>query len=354
MQDPIHEALAYYDLIASFEISPLGTGLIHKTWRITSRSESFVLQEINQNVFKNPEAIADNLRQLDAYRISKIPDYPFIAPLPGKDGKGFIKIDNHLFRLSPFVACSTAVTSVAGPDQAYEAAFQFGRFTKAFSGFNAGRLTDTIPQFHDLTFRFEQFKTAISNAHPHRLQRSSKLIATIDEFSSITADFERIQSGTVIAKRVTHHDTKISNVLFDQNAKGLCVIDLDTVMAGYYISDLGDMMRTYLAEASEEVQDLKEIAIREDVFEAVICGYLDNAADILSVDERRFLFYSGSFMMLMQAVRFLTDYLMNDRYYGAKYEDHNFVRAANQLTLLQQYETRKKDLQSIISKFVKP
>lgn len=353
MQSQIHDALSYYGLIPPFEIEALGTGLIHRTWKVGSRSEFYVLQEINQNVFKNPEAIADNLRQLDGYRKLHVPDYPFIAPLPGKDGKGFVSIDKQLFRLSPFVGGSTVRTSVSGPDQAYEASFQFSRFVKAFSDFPAEKLTDTIPQFHDLTFRFEQFRTAISNAQPQRLQRATKLISIIDQYSSVPADFERIQNGGIIRKRVTHHDTKISNVLFDQNGKGLCVIDLDTVMPGYYISDLGDMMRTYLAEASEEVQDLKEISIRDDVFEAVICGYLDNTADMFTADERKFLFYSGAFMMLMQAVRFLTDYLMNDRYYGAKYEEHNFVRTANQLTLLQQYEARKKDLSRIVTKFIK-
>ena len=350
MQPELHRALAHYNLVPPFEIAPLGTGLIHKTWKVTYGSEQYVLQEINQRVFKKPHVIADNLRQLDYYRKARVPEFPFTAPLAGNDRKGFVEVDDHLFLLTPFVAGSTAVSSITNPDQAYEAAFQFGRFAKAFSGFPAERLTDTIPQFHDLSFRFDQFRDAIANGNPQRLQRATKLIATIDDFSWILDDFERIRATQIIGKRVTHHDTKISNVLFDQNGKGLCVVDLDTVMAGYFISDLGDMMRTYLAEASEEVQDLKEINIRDDVFEAVICGYLDNTADMLSSDERKFLFYSGSFMMLMQAARFLTDYLRNDRYYGAKYEEHNFVRAANQLTLLQQYHNRKKDFSAIISK----
>ena len=135
--------------------------------------------------------------------------------------------------------------------------------------------------------------------------------------------------------RVTHHDTKISNVLFNQEDKGLCVIDLDTVMPGYFISDVGDMIRTYLSPANEEEKDFSKIEIREEYFSAIWKGYMSEMNDELSTEEKNHFIYAGKFMIYMQAIRFLTDHLNNDIYYGAKYPGHNLVRAGNQAVLLQ-------------------
>ena len=137
--------------------------------------------------------------------------------------------------------------------------------------------------------------------------------------------------------RVTHHDTKISNVLFDSNDKGICVIDLDTVMPGYFISDVGDMMRTYLSPVTEEEQDFTKVDVRLEIYEAIVQGYLNSMKNELTEEEKKHFFYAGSFMIYMQALRFITDYLNNDIYYSADYPAHNYTRAANQVILLQKF-----------------
>ena len=147
---------------------------------------------------------------------------------------------------------------------------------------------------------------------------------------------------------MTHHDTKISNVLFDEEGHGLCVIDLDTVMPGYFISDFGDMMRTYLSPVSEEEKDLSKIEIREEYFKAIADGYLHEMQNELTPTEKDHLVYAGKFLTYMQALRFLTDHLNNDVYYGAKYEGHNFVRAINQVALLKKMIDKEKKLKEII------
>src|SRR5437762_4451273 len=114
--------------------------------------------------------------------------------------------------------------------------------------------------------------------------------------------------------RVTHDDTKISNVLFNENGKAICVIDLDTVMPGYFISDVGDMMRTYLSPVSEEEKDFDKIIIRDDFYKAIVDGYAKEMNDELTEVERKHFFYSGQFMIYMQALRFLTDHLNDDAY----------------------------------------
>jgi len=182
--------------------------------------------------------------------------------------------------------------------------------------------------------RYEQFQAAIKNASPERFERCREMINALQQQYSIVETFESIKTNPAFKTRVMHHDTKISNVLFDENNKGICVIDLDTVMPGYFISDVGDMMRTYLSPADEEETDLSKIDVREDYFDAIVRGYLSEMHDELSNEEKKYFVYAGKFMIYMQALRFLADYLNNDIYYGAKYDLHNFNRAANQLTLL--------------------
>jgi thiamine kinase-like enzyme len=184
-----------------------------------------------------------------------------------------------------------------------------------------------------------------------RIKRSVTSIQFILDHTHILAEFQKIQTDTNFKLRVTHHDTKISNVLFDKDGNGLCVIDLDTVMPGYFISDVGDMMRTYLSPVSEEEKDLNKIEIREDFFQAIVEGYLANIKSELGERELNHFVYAGKFMIYMQAIRFLTDYLNNDKYYGAAYEDQNFIRANNQVTLLQRLLDKEEILKKMVLKF---
>ena len=137
-------------------------------------------------------------------------------------------------------------------------------------------------------------------------------------------------------------------MLFNEEDKGLCVIDLDTVMPGHFISDAGDMIRTYLSPVSEEEKDFSKIEIRENYFVSIFKGYMSEMSEELTVGEKNHFIYAGKFMIYMQAIRFLTDHLNNDIYYGAKYENQNFVRAGNQSTLLKRLIENEKKLMDLI------
>jgi hypothetical protein len=139
--------------------------------------------------------------------------------------------------------------------------------------------------------------------------------------------------------------------LFDKNGNGLCVIDLDTVMPGYFISDVGDMIRTYVSPVSEEEKDFSKIQIRQDYFQAIVDGYLSEMKDELSDEEKNYFVYAGKFMIYMQAIRFFADYFNNDIYYGSKYEGHNLVRGNNQLELLKQLLAKENQLQEIVTSY---
>lgn len=328
---------------------PLVSGLINRTWKITSGGNQYILQCINHNVFKKPFELAENIKMIDEYLREHSPGYLFVAPLTNVNKDEIVIKDKGYYRLFPFVKGSHTINVVSSSDQAFEAALQFGKFTRLLSGFDAKRLHITIPDFHNLTLRYHQFEEALKYGNSTRIKQSEPIIEEIKKHIHILTSFEKIQKSRFVKQRVTHHDTKISNVLFDDNGKGICVIDLDTVMPGYFMSDVGDMMRTYLSPANEEEKDFSKIGVREDFFRAIVQGYLTNMGDELTTEEQGLILYAGLFLIYMQAIRFLADYCNNDSYYGASYDDHNLVRAGNQLCLLKKLEEKGEVLQEIIS-----
>ncbi len=334
----------------ALSIEQFGSGLINSTWKITAvTGEEFILQKLNMQVFTDPGSIAANIQQIAAYLQQHAPGYLFAAPVEALNGTTLVTIEETgCFRMFPFVKGSVTKDVVETAAEAYEAALQFGKFTHLLSGFDAAQLHITIPSFHDLSLRYTQFLQALQNGNTARIAEVKEQIEQVEQRVSIVQQFEAIRSNPGCKLRVTHHDTKISNVLFDEQGKGLCVIDLDTVMPGYFISDVGDMMRTYLSPVSEEESDYSKIVIRTDIFEAIVHGYFEQMQTDLSAEEIKLFVYAGKFMIYMQAIRFLTDYINDDVYYGARYPKHNLVRAGNQLVLLQQLLQHEKELHAIV------
>jgi Ser/Thr protein kinase RdoA (MazF antagonist) len=345
---PIHllpmlsNILTAFNLEPTSEILPFGTGLINNTWKITGNGQEYILQRINQNVFHVPADISDNIRMIGDYLSLSHPEYLFILPEKTIENKDLFYDEQHgYFRLFPFVNGSHTIDVVQNTDQAYTAASEFGRFTCNLSGFPVQQLKTTIPDFHNISLRYSKFLQSLCEGLPQRISGAKDTIHQILEQDNIIKIYRNITSNNEFNIRVTHHDTKISNVLFDEKGKGLCVIDLDTVMPGYFISDVGDMMRTYLCPVSEEETDFKKIEIREDFYTAIVQGYSEWMKDKLTGTEKKYFMYAGQFMIYMQAIRFLTDHLYGDVYYGSKYPDHNLVRAKNQLVLLQKLSALK-------------
>jgi len=341
----VEEILKAYGLTAS-AVEPLGQGLINRTWKVKAGGEHYVLQRVNQNVFRQPQHIAANLEAIGSYLARHHPAYLFTKPIAvAATGEGLLCVEGACYRLFSFVRGSHTAEVVRTPEQAYEAARQFGKFTRLLSAFEVSRLQITLPHFHDLHLRYGQFLQALQNGDPKRIAESASLINALKGHADIAAAYDDLRRNPAFKLRVTHHDTKISNVLFDEGNKGLCVIDLDTVMPGYFISDVGDMMRTYLSPVSEEESDVEKISVREAVYQAVVEGYCAEMKDELTGEEKQGFFYAGTFMIYMQALRFLTDHLNNDPYYGAAYEGHNLVRAKNQWTLLERLLEKREALE---------
>ncbi len=345
----LENILSLYDIQPRQQVSPFGSGLINHTWKISTGGGDYILQRINQDVFKQPKQIARNIQLIADYLAEREPAYLFPAPVKTIAGSEMAYIDGDgYYRLFPFVSGSSSMDVVGAPQHGFEAGRQFGRFTRLLADFPVSQLETTIPDFHNLILRYAQFEAACKNGNPARLAESKKEIACILNNNHLVHRYEDLLAGGGLKKRVTHHDTKISNVLFDDKGYGLCVVDLDTIMPGYFLSDVGDMMRTYLSPVSEEEKDFSLIRIRDDYFAATIHGYLLEMLPELTDVETEQVVYAGMFMIYMQAIRFLTDYLNDDVYYGASYEKHNYVRASNQIVLLQRMLDKEDLLEGIV------
>lgn len=347
----LEKVLPLYGISDTAVIQSFGSGLIHNTWKINDQPKEYILQRINHEVFKDPLFIADNITGIASWLEKNHPEYFFVAPLKTKDEESIVHIPGEgYFRLFPFVKDSHTHDTAQTPQQAFEAARQFGSFTRVLNIFPVENLKTTLPDFHNLSYRYSQFEEAVRSGNHSRIAESEKIIKYLYSHNDILSTYQKIISDKNFKLRVTHHDTKINNVLFDENEKGICVIDLDTVMPGYFISDVGDMMRTYLSPVSEEEKNFDKISVRENFFYAIARGYLEEMGKELSQAEIDHFVYSGLFMTYMQALRFLTDHLNNDTYYGASYPGHNHIRAMNQVTLLQRLLEKQTELGRMVER----
>ena len=346
----IDQVLSAYGFAGNTSVTQHGPGLINRTWIVRSGKDQYILQQVNHQVFTRPEYIAANIEMVGEYLAEHYPGIIFPRPVKSTHGETLVTIGDKYYRLYPFIENSVTIDVVHSPTQAFEAARQFGAFTQMLSDFPAQRLYETLPDFHNLSLRYHAFLDARQKGIPERIAKAEQQIDYLVSQQNLVTKYERILTNPEFKRRVTHHDTKISNVLFDKRGHGICVIDLDTVMPGYFISDVGDMFRTYLCPVTEEESDMSLIGVRLEYFEAIVQGYMEEMSDVLTTAEKDAFVYSGEFMLYMQALRFLTDYLIGDKYYGSRYEGHNFIRALNQITLLQRFQEQAPSLRSIASK----
>jgi Ser/Thr protein kinase RdoA (MazF antagonist) len=349
------EIVAGYGFTSTtIKIHQIGSGHINRTYLlIHDDGRKFILQQINNHIFEDPNAIAHNIKIVSDELKSSHPDYLFPSPIPTTRGELMFKHHADYWRLMPFIANTIAFDVLSEPEQAFQAAKQFGKLSRLLNKFDTSRLQATVPGFHDLSWRYEQFMTALSEASAELKKTAAQEIDIALRHHFILAYYEAYEKSGDFPDRVMHHDAKISNVLLDKDDfHGVCVIDLDTLMAGKFISDLGDMLRTYLCAFSENETDLEKIKIRIPYFEATIAGYLSEMLAILTTTEKELLLFSGKYIIYMQALRFLTDYLNGNVYYPISYPTQNLDRAKNQFKLLKEIFENEKTLQDIINSFV--
>jgi thiamine kinase-like enzyme len=225
------------------------------------------------------------------------------------------------------------------PEQAKATAITFAKFTSAFSDFNVQLLKNVIPGFHDLSLRYKQFEAAIKSEEFERMAKAHHIVEELKQRERYKDFYEIIIESDRLTQRVMHHDAKIANVLFSSKTrKVICLVDFDTVMPGYFFSDLGDMIRSIACSEDENSTNFDNLSIRKEHYDAIITGYMEILGTKLTASEKKYIHYSGLLIIYMQALRFLSDYLNGDVYYHIDYPEHNLDRAMNQLILLQQLE----------------
>lgn len=338
---PIRKAAFYFGLAEPVYLTALSSGLIHQTYHVWSEQNTrgIVLQQLNHVIFREPQKIIDNYcvvyNHLQRTKQLAIPE-----PLRTTTGKWlWCDADGMNWRANAYVPESYTETLPITTEKARKAASSFAQLTQALSTLEIKTLAEVIPGFHNLTMRFAQFQDSLKSGMEERLVFARPQIEQLLERKHYVDFFNRISTDYDFKKRIMHHDCKLSNILFhQQTGEAICPIDLDTLMPGYYFSDLGDMVRSMASSVDEAERDMEKISIRSNVYEALVAGYLAGMGDVLSTTEKGYIHHSGLLMIYMQALRFLADYLKGDVYYKTTYATQNYDRALNQLTLLTKLE----------------
>ena len=337
MDGSIAFVLSQYDLDpASFHCERIGKGHIHDTYRISGK-QSFVLQKFNDRVFTKPAIVEKNIQLTADYLAARHPNYFFVAPIGSKHGRRMVlDPDGRPWRLSPYVEESYSLDEALSVDHAFKASAAFGKFARLLRGCSVRDYSPTIDRFHDLSFRYQQLREALGAAASNRKNEAAAEIATAEKHHFLVNEFKTVVSQGILRPGIFHNDTKINNVLFDSRShEVLAVVDLDTLMPGYFIYDLGDLVRTIVSPVSEEEKDLSLVKVRREFYEAVVNGYLSEMGGTLSKEELAYVAFSGQMMTYIMALRFLADFLSGDTYYHTTYPGQNLVRAKNQFRLLE-------------------
>jgi hypothetical protein len=329
----------------------IGNGHINATFQLTDNGNTFVLQAINDLVFHNPEIIIKNTEIISDYLKINYTDYNFLHPILSVENQAAYIDNGQYWRLTKYIPNSISMEKASEPKQVFEAARQYAKLTKLLKDCKIDTLQQTIPHFHDLLYRYDQLLDAIHDANAIRYKKAGKLLATAQLYEDILVKAKKLNKNKSLTVRIMHHDTKIGNVLLNAATyEGICVVDLDTLMPGTILSDIGDMMRTCLCPVDESSTEFHKIEVLLDFFEAIIQGYCTEMGTELSDIEIQHLVYAGKYMVMMQAIRFLTDYLNNDKYYPTLYPTQNYDRAKNQFILLKKIVEKEKEMEGIVRK----
>lgn len=334
------------------EIAPLGSGHIHQTYLVTTSSmeiPNFVLQKVNTSVFSNPDNLENNHRKLTEF-LRGNSNITFVEPLLSLNDNYYVVVNKEYWRAFEYITNSKTIDFVTEPDQAYQAAWAFGEFTKSLQHFPANELIEVLPGFHNLNYRYEDFQNSIINSKDLASSVNNEIETTERYYKILQVDKLEVKT---MALRVIHNDTKISNILFDNiTLKAKAVIDLDTVGMGFIINDFGDMVRSFTNAATEDEKDLNLVDVRINIFEGLCEGYLSSLNKIITSDEIKYFLFGVKSIIYEQGMRFLTDYLSNNSYYKVDYSEQNLYRARNQFKLLQSVLWKEHELQAILKRYL--
>lgn len=341
------------------EIRPLKIGFINDSFIAESKNpggKSYFLQKINHNIFKDVNGLQQNIRIVTDHLREKLTEAgetdierKVLQLVPTQDGKLFYQdVDGAYWRLYVNIEQTHSYEMIT-PELAFKAGKAFGNFQYMLSDISHNKLIETIPNFHNMEFRLEQFREAERTNAAGRLKETQWLIDEIEKRTDEMCMPERLFREGKLPKRVNHCDTKVNNMLFDENDEPICIVDLDTVMPGFVLSDFGDFMRTAANTGAEDDPNPANVSFNMEIFKSYAKGYIHEAKKFLTPIETELLPFGAKLLTYMQLVRFLTDYLNGDTYYKISSPSHNLQRSKAQFKLLQSIEANYADMQKFIA-----
>ena len=359
-----HHILQQFNFSGSITDSHLCKyGHINETYVVQAglngSSNRFILQRINHHVFRQPQALMSNIMRVTSFLREKIaqeggnPDRETLTLIPTRDGRLFYTTpDGGFWRAYKFIDGARTYMQAEDPALLTEAGRAFGRFMRLLDDFPAEDLHETIPNFHHTPKRFDALMRAVDVDAQNRARDARELLAQAEARADKMAwVVDALESGA-LPQRVTHNDTKFNNVMIDNaTGKGLCVIDLDTVMPGSALYDFGDFVRTGANTGAEDEQNLDRVSLDMTAFDAIAHGFLQETAGALTPLEREWLPHSAWLLTFEVGMRFLTDYLEGDVYFRVHRPQHNLERARAQFKLAADIEAKEGEMARIIARY---
>lgn len=322
--------------------------------------EKKILQRINKNVFLKPEEVMENIMNVTSY-LNKIicenggdPKRETLNVILSKDGKPYYKeTEDDYWRAYLYITDTISYDKVENAEDFYESAVSFGNFQRLLADYPADTLHETIVGFHDTRKRFSVFKKAVEEDVMGRASEVAEEIKFVLEREDVANCFSEMLDKNELPLRVTHNDTKLNNIMMDiKTRKGICVIDLDTVMPGLAMNDFGDTIRFGASTALEDEKDLNKVSCDMELFEIYTKGFLEGSAGSLTQKEIELLPMGAKVMTYECGMRFLTDYLQGDTYFKIHRPEHNLDRARTQFKLVADMEEKWETMKAIVAKYM--
>ena len=361
----VREAIANFNFTGRLkDRRPFGSGHINDTYLLTFEigdmgDMSAILQRMNREIFLKPVELMENIVGVTSHLREKIienggdPERETLNIIPAKDGKAYyIDSKGEYWRSYKFITDAKCYDQVEKPEDFYESAVAFGNFQRLLADYPADTLHETIKGFHDTRARFEVFKQAVAQDVFGRAASVAREIEFVLAHEETARVFGELQEKGQVPLRVTHNDTKLNNIMIDNSTrKGICVIDLDTVMPGLAMNDFGDSIRFGASTAAEDEKDLSKVSCSMELFEIYVKGFLQGCAGSLTPKEVELLPMGAKVMTYECGMRFLTDYLQGDHYFKIHREDHNLDRARTQFKLVEDMEGKWDIMEEIVSRY---
>lgn len=353
------QLVSHFDVQGTVKsVKPLGNGLINDTYKVAMNEEdapAYVLQRINNAIFKDVELLQSNIEAVTAHLRKKLEekqvadiDRRVLHFIKAETGKTYWReADDTYWRMMRFIPDAFTYETV-NEKYSHAAGLAFGEFEAALVDLPQ-QLGETIPDFHNMELRARQLKEAVQNNPVKRLSVVESMVEELNRNMEEMCKAEQLHRDGKLPKRICHCDTKVNNMMFDADGNILCVIDLDTVMPSYVFSDYGDFLRTGANFTAEDDPNLANVGFNMDIFKAFTKGYLTSAGAFLTPIEREHLPFAAKLFPFMQCVRFLTDYINGDVYYKIKYPEHNLDRAKNQLALFNSVCLHEEEMKNFIA-----